>query len=238
MQRPFIKMCGFTRPKDVRSAVEAGADLIGLVHHTASKRNVSSTLARSLATAARATPRPKWAESSVPYWGTLKSTSTDVRIVAVMVDPTRAEVRAALDYADIVQFHGSESPAFCRRFDRPFMKAHRLGAPADADQIDAYLPAPANSVETPSLAWAFLVDAFSANAQGGTGEQLSPALLDAAMTRARGFVAGGLTPDNVRGVIERWQPFGVDVSSGIERSPGRKSGALMDAFVQAVVSTT
>ena len=70
--------------------------------------------------------------------------------------------------------------------------------------------------------------------RGGTGRRLDLSLAKASLTSDRGFLAGGLTPDNVEEIITTVQPFGVDVASGIEDRPGIKSAKKMAAFVAAV----
>ena len=80
----------------------------------------------------------------------------------------------------------------------------------------------------------FVLDAFSETAYGGTGEIAD---WDLATEAARSFsflLAGGLTPDNVASAIQKVQPYGVDVSSGVEISPGKKDPAKVQAFIHAI----
>jgi phosphoribosylanthranilate isomerase len=207
-------MCGFTTGEGVKSAVLAGADLIGLNFYAESPRAVGFDLARILATAARHTFNPR-------------RRGHKVQVVAVFVDPPDELVRGVIDEVkpDLLQFHGQESPQWCRSFGHPFLKAHSLRSTADAKAIPDYLG---------GLGEAYLIDAYSRASRGGTGQLLSPPLVRAGLRYGAGFLAGGLTPDNVGAVVSQFHPFGVDVASGIETRPGMKNPRLMHAFVQAV----
>ena len=142
--------------------------------------------------------------------------------VGVFVNPTDELVWQAIHSAQltILQFHGEETPEFCGQFGLMTMKAFRVKDTSSLDQLTEY----------PTDAW--LLDAYSATGHGGTGEQFNWDLANAAKNRGRPIVlAGGLTPENVGAAIMRVQPFGVDVSSGVEISPGRKDEAKVRKFV-------
>lgn len=214
MRRPLVKICGLTQPQDVRQAITAGADLVGLNFVASSPRAVSFAQAEHLAAVARATPRTRHPDRPA-------------RVVAVFVDPDEELVLGVLDHVrpDILQFHGEEPAAFCRLFRKPFVKAFQLRGKADVDAIDAYLG---------GYAVGYLIDAFSPTQRGGTGRRLSIELARYALARPRGFLAGGLTPANVGDAVARLRPFGVDVASGVELRAGIKSGELMVDFVRQV----
>ncbi len=142
--------------------------------------------------------------------------------VAVFVDPERDQVEAALQYVDRVQFHVAESPEFCGLFPGRVIKAFALSAPAD-------LQAPARYQ---SVATAFLFDAYSKKAAGGTGETFNWSWLEARSFGRPFFLAGGLRPDNVAEAVARVRPRGVDVSSGVEHSPGQKCAKALRRFVE------
>ena len=213
MKRPWIKFCGLTRPSDVRTAVQTGADLIGLNFSTDSPRAVTFGLGRTLCEVAHATSLPQ---------GRRK-----VRTVAVFVNPDDELVADVLHHVapDILQFHGDESPSFCRSFKHPFLKAHRLKSSASARAIPDYLG---------DYAVGYLVDAYSAEQHGGTGRRLDVSLAKSSLSAERGFLAGGLTAENIEELITTVEPFGVDVASGIEERPGIKSPKRMAAFITAV----
>jgi phosphoribosylanthranilate isomerase len=145
-----------------------------------------------------------------------------VLAVGIFVDPTDDEVRAALEVAGVrlLQFHGDERAEFCRAFDAPVMKALRVARLAEvADAARAY---PDD--------WWLLADRSDDRRHGGTGRALEPEPVDTSLAR-RLFLAGGLTPDTVADAVRMLRPLGVDVCSGIEESPGRKSRDLLRAFV-------
>jgi phosphoribosylanthranilate isomerase len=123
---------------------------------------------------------------------------------------------------NLLQFHGEESPDYCLQFGLMSMKAFRI---RDAASLQALL-------NYHTDAW--LLDAYSPNKLGGTGETFN---WDLAL-EARGwgrpiFLAGGLTAENVAEAVRRARPFAVDVSSGVETAPGRKDHAKVKAFIQA-----
>ncbi len=142
--------------------------------------------------------------------------------VGVFVNPPADLVWQAIHAAQltILQFHGEESPEFCGQFGLMTMKAFRVKDESSLDQLSDY----------PTDAW--LLDAYSPAGHGGTGEKFNWDLAIAAKNRGRPIVlAGGLTADNVGDAITRVQPFGVDVSSGVEISPGRKDPEKVRKFV-------
>ena len=142
--------------------------------------------------------------------------------VGVFVNPPADLVWQAIHAAQltILQFHGEESPEFCGQFGLMTMKAFRVKDESSLDQLGDY----------PTDAW--LLDAYSPAGHGGTGERFNWDLAVAAKNRGRPIVlAGGLTAENVGDAITRVQPFGVDVSSGVEISPGRKNPEKVRRFV-------
>jgi phosphoribosylanthranilate isomerase len=126
---------------------------------------------------------------------------------------------------NLLQFHGEETPEYCVQFGLMSMKAFRI---RNAESLRA-LP------DFPTDAW--LLDAFVAGKAGGTGESFGWDLAIEAKKFGRPiFLAGGLTPGNVAEAVRKVQPFGVDVSSGVEAAPGKKEHRKMCAFIQAAKS--
>jgi len=123
---------------------------------------------------------------------------------------------------NIVQFHGDESPEYCGLFPVMTLKAFRI---KNAESLKR-LP------EFKTDAW--LLDAHVADKPGGTGAQFNWDLAIEAQKPGRPiFLAGGLTPENVADAVRKVHPYGVDVSSGVESSPGKKDHAKVRAFIQA-----
>jgi len=125
----------------------------------------------------------------------------------------------------LLQFHGDEPPEFCTRFGLMSMKAFRIRDAGSLQEMPKY----------PTEAW--LLDAYSAENLGGTGKKLNWDLaVEAKKFGKPVFLAGGLTPENVADAVRQVRPFGVDVSSGVEASPGKKDPAKVQAFIKAVRS--
>ena len=123
----------------------------------------------------------------------------------------------------LLQFHGDEPPEFCTQFGLMSMKAFRIRDVGTLKELAKYQ----------TDAW--LLDAYSPEAAGGTGEKFNWALAVEAQKFGKPiFLAGGLTPENVAEAVRQVRPFGVDVSSGVELSPGRKNHAKLRAFINAV----
>ncbi|SDH65765.1 phosphoribosylanthranilate isomerase [Propionivibrio dicarboxylicus] len=200
--RTRIKMCGLTRPQDVLAAVEAGADAIGLVFYPPSPRYVDLAQAAALA---RLVP---------PF----------VTIVGLFVNADAATLRATLAAVPIhlLQFHGDEDEAYCRQFDRPFIKAARMKPGMDLLQYAQAFPS----------AQAILLDAF-VEGYGGGGKVFDWTLIPERLETPV-ILSGGLDADNVGDAVRRVRPAAVDVSSGIEVAKGIKDAEKMQAFVAAV----
>jgi phosphoribosylanthranilate isomerase len=123
----------------------------------------------------------------------------------------------------MLQFHGDEPPEFCTQFGLMSMKAFRIRDEKSLAELPNY--------QTD----AYLLDAYSAEARGGTGEKFNWDLAVEAQKFGKPiFLAGGLTPENVADAVRKVRPFAVDVSSGVEKTPGKKDGAKIRAFIAAV----
>ncbi len=205
--RTRIKICGLKTDEHVDAAINAGADALGFVLYVPSCRAID--LAQLLALTSR-----------VPAF---------VSTVALFVNPTKAEVDAALASAriDLLQFHGDEPEAFCASFGRPYLKAFPV-----TDAFDLL-----QSGLTYATASALLLDTPSAG-HGGSGKTFNWQLINTPNTqseRAPALVlSGGLTVANVADAIRAVKPFAVDVSSGVEISRGEKSTELIAQFCAAV----
>ena len=148
--------------------------------------------------------------------------------VGVFVNPNEDLVMQALRECGLglLQFHGEETPEFCTSFGVMSMKAFRIRDERSLLALTDY----------PTDAW--LLDTYSEKQAGGTGQTFNWDLAVAAKQFGRPIVlAGGLTPENVAEAVRRVQPFAVDVSSGVELSPGEKDHAKVEAFIAAAKGT-
>lgn len=206
-----VKICGLCRPEDVTAVADAGASYGGFVFFPKSPRNVSIAQARDLALGA-------------PMG--LAKVALVVNADDAMLDAITAEVPL-----DMLQLHGSESPARVAevkaRFGLPVMKAVGVGGPEDLAAIDVYA----------EVADQLLIDAKppkGADLPGGNGLAFDWQLLAGRKYwSVPWMLAGGLTPDNAAEAVLRTGTRQLDVSSGVENAPGVKDAALIAAFVAA-----
>lgn len=197
-----VKICGLTRLVDAQTAVAAGADALGFVFWEQSPRWLSTAQAAEI----------------------IRHLPAQVQKVGVFVNAPPEAVRRAIGDCglDVLQFHGDESPDYCRQFGRRVMKAFRI---RDAESLRA-LP------DYHTDAW--LLDAFVPGRPGGGGATFNWNLAVEAQKFGRPlFLAGGLTPGNVAGAVRQVRPYGVDVSSGVESVPGQKDPEKVRAFIAA-----
>ena len=198
-----VKICGITTVEDGLAAADAGADALGFMFYEPSVRFVT-------------------ADQASPILAALPPFVTKV---GVFVNPTETFVRQTLEQCplDALQFHGEESPAFCRQFRGKVIKAFRV---KDHDSLLA-------TREFPAETW--LLDSHVPGQRGGTGARFNWEIARAAVRGGgRVILAGGLTPENVAEAARIVRPYGFDVSSGVESSPGRKDAAKLKDFVAAV----
>jgi phosphoribosylanthranilate isomerase len=206
-----FKICGLTRSLDALAAERAGATYGGVILVPGSRRSMDLESAAS----------------------TLEGTR--FRRCGVFVDPTGEAVAEAAErlHLDVLQLHGDESPEFVdsirRSSGREVWKAVRVRCGDDfLDAVERFA----------SAADALLLDGWSASARGGTGARFPWAEVARHRDRLGGSVrliaAGGLNPDNVAEVIGLLRPDVVDVSSGVEGSPGAKDPSLIQRFAAAV----
>jgi phosphoribosylanthranilate isomerase len=199
-----IKICGITDLDDARDAALLGADAIGLNFHPDSPRFVTPELAMRII------------DSLPPF-------VTSVGVFVNYGDPSVLEDFATSIRLDAVQLHGEESPDYCSVISRvKVIKAFRVNEGFRVDSLRSY------SVS------GFLLDAYSREARGGTGQTFEWSRAAGVNAFGRIVLAGGLDPDNVGAAVEELHPFAVDVSSGVEKSPGRKDYDLMRRFVESV----
>ena len=201
-----IKICGITNPDDAKAAIDAGADALGFVFYKTSPRCVQADVVRRIV-------------ASLPPF---------VLPVGVFVNEDLKIVRDVIDSCGlaVAQLHGEETAAYCEQLGRPVWKAVRLKNAGSFLALAEY--------KGRAGVRGFLIDAYSESAYGGTGQNADWALAAEAARTAPVVLAGGLTPENVRDAVRTVKPYGVDVSSGVEASPGKKDHHKLTAFIQAV----
>jgi phosphoribosylanthranilate isomerase len=212
---PYIKFCGFMNAREAHTAVMLGADLIGINFWPGSPRAIHFGLGRQI-------------HEAVKKASAERKSKRPARSVAVMVD---AEPELVIEIMrevepDILQFHGDEPVHVCRYFRTPFIKAFRAKGAGDITTIQTYLG---------GYMVAYLLDGASPTEYGGAGKMVSQPVASEIFKRVpRGFLAGGLTPDNIASLVRQTRPYGVDVASGIELRAGIKSLELMAGFIREV----
>ena len=156
----------------------------------------------------------------------LRAVPPGVARIGVFVDPALAEVENAIAACGLtaVQLSGSESPELCDSVSVPVLKAIRIGTDFDSLQTEPFR----------GHAAALLLDTLVPGKAGGTSQTFDWLAVGVLPGWAPSFVAGGLTPDNVAACILALHPFAVDVSSGVEVSPGVKDHDRIAAFCTAV----
>jgi phosphoribosylanthranilate isomerase len=204
-----VKICGLAHLEDALLAAEAGADLLGFVFYAKSPRCVAPQFVRQII-------------------ARVKSDWPQVACVGVFVDERVGFVSDVMGFCglDRAQLHGRETPASVSLFQGRAYKAIRPQTIVEAMTSMAQYAPPG---PPPDL----LVDPYDPKAPGGTGQRGDWDLAARIAARRKILLAGGLSPDNVAEAIRRVRPWGVDVSSGVEASPGRKSPEAVRAFIAA-----
>jgi phosphoribosylanthranilate isomerase len=197
-----VKICGITRVEDARHAARCGADAIGLVF-AESPRKVSLAEAKKISAAVE------------PL----------VATVGVFVDQSPEKVVDIARHCRLtaVQLHGDEKESDVRKIQRQgyrVLKAFRIAAKEDL-RAASHMPADA-----------LLFDSSVAGKHGGTGQAFDWKLLRAVHIERPWFVSGGLNPKNLKELLRTVAPYGVDVSSGVESAPGKKSPELVKEFIR------
>lgn len=199
-----IKICGTTNKHDALLASKLGVDMLGFIFWPKSKRYVD----------------PKVAEDIV------NELPDKILKVGVFVNESPEKVlEIAQDVElDALQFHGEETPEYCSRFMDKYkvIKAVRVKDISSLEHVNEY------NVDF------ILLDTYKDDAQGGTGATFDWSILENFEILRPVILSGGLNPDNVSVAIETAAPFGVDVASGVELSPGKKDEILLKKFISKV----
>lgn len=201
-----IKYCGITRMQDAEHAVSLDAWAVGMILWPGSPRYCKPDDAAAI--------------------GAALHRRSEVAGVFVNA-PLDLVVRRAEEIGlTLVQLHGDEGPSYCtevaRRTGARVIKVARVQHRSDVQALRAFRTD------------YHLLDAYVADQPGGTGETFAWDLVASHRRDRPVLLSGGLTPDNVGEAIAAAHPWGVDVASGVERAPGIKDHARMDAFSEAV----
>ena len=200
-----VKVCGITRPEDAELAASLGAWAIGFILWPGSKRCADPAVAA----------------------GITRQIRRKVETVGVFVNQPLDEIADRVDILGLthVQLHGDEGPSFCsavaQRTGAKVIKAVRIGHAADLRDLERF--------HTDF----HLLDTSQAGLYGGTGKTWDWKLVANRRSKIPLILSGGLTAENVAEGIEAVRPWGVDVASGVEASPGVKDLAKLEAFFAA-----
>ncbi|MFA5499658.1 MAG: phosphoribosylanthranilate isomerase [Candidatus Omnitrophota bacterium] len=199
-----IKICGITNKQDAIEASGLGADMLGFILYKDSKRYIEPKKIRDV----------------------LNEVPDTIAKIGVFVDENAKKViEIAQDCSfDMLQFHGKESPEYCAQFKDSYkiIKAFRIQDKKSLEIINDY------DVDY------YLLDTHIGGLKGGTGKTFDWKLIEGYELLRPVILSGGLTPENVGSAIQNVAPYGVDVSSGVEASPGKKDLKLMKEFVDNV----
>jgi phosphoribosylanthranilate isomerase len=210
-QRTRIKMCGTTSIEDAHKAVELGIDALGFIFVNTSARFIAVEKAREIT----------------------KSLPPFVNKVGVFVNEGFTEIEEVVDYLglDAVQLHGDEEPDFCEKVVRAVpsctvMKAFRVGGHSREDDFLPY-----NGYVS-----GFVLDTYVKDKEGGTGMSFDWSILSRLNLQMPYILAGGLHPENIAEALKSTSPYGIDVNSGVEISPGIKDHEKLQRLVERVTA--
>jgi phosphoribosylanthranilate isomerase len=201
VRRPWVKVCGITREEDLHAAVAIGVQAIGFILAPGSPRRVSVEEATRLAAALP------------PH----------VARVGVTVSLSPPAVHDLIQEIGLtaIQAHGEETPAACRAYGVPVVKAFRTGDGFSLSRLEPY------------RSWPVLLDAYDPLVRGGTGRSADWDLARRAGEAGyRVVLAGGLGPDNLIDAVARTRPVAVDLNSGVESAPGIKDAAAIRSALE------
>jgi phosphoribosylanthranilate isomerase len=155
--------------------------------------------------------------------GIIRKLPSFAMTIGVFVDekPSQIEKTIASTGIDVIQFHGNETPDMCN-FSRRIIKAIRVKSLESLDPL----------IHFKDKVSEFLLDTFTPDILGGTGQIFNWDIAVEAKKFGRIILAGGLTPDNIAGAVRRVRPYGVDVSSGVEKEKGKKDHYKMKLFIE------
>jgi phosphoribosylanthranilate isomerase len=205
MPKIKVKVCGITNGMDAKRACDAGADFLGFNFYPRSPRYITPLKARRI----------------------VRHLPKGVLAVGVFVNEPEAKMLeiARLVGLHYLQLHGDESPATVSHLSHslPVIKALRVSVSFRLSELGRF-----------KQAAAVLLDGFDRRRRGGTGKIFDWALARRARGRGRIFLAGGLTPENVREAVQMGKPYAIDVCSGVEAKPGKKDSRKLRKLMRAI----
>jgi len=213
ISRPFVKICGITNVEDAISAVKLGADFLGFIMWKNSKRNVDSKKIREIKNALKSAGLAR-----MP------------KFVGVIVDLDSKETSEACKFVeegilDFIQVHTFDAANLFISSENltklPHYCAVNLSSTNDIEKIDAL-----NKLGEPRI----LIDAQTENCIGGTGKIIDEEIVIEVSKKYKLWIAGGINPENVSTIIKKYNPELIDVSSSLEKEPGKKDFAKMEKF--------
>ncbi len=199
-----VKICGITNLEDALLSAKLGADMLGFNFYSKSPRYIESDKAGEI----------------------VNHLSEDILKVGVFVnDSIETLIEISDDVGlDVIQLHGDETPEFVielkAKTGLEIIKAFRASPEFKPDSVFAY------------QADAILLDAYSPNEHGGTGETFNWEIARNLQSKLPMFLAGGLTPENVKKAINTVRPYAVDVASSVESGKRKKDRGKLEAFIR------
>ena len=199
-----VKICGITNKEDALKSVELGAWALGFIFYRKSPRFVSPYKVKKIIDALPPLVTP----------------------VGVFVNQNEGAIKDIVDFCGInnVQLHGDEAPLVCQRLSKKYkvIKAFRVKEGFNMSNLGSY---PVS---------AFLMDAYDDAAFGGTGKTFNWDIIRDKKFPKPVILSGGLNPDNVGKAVSEVNPYAVDVSSGVEKEPGKKDFGLLEKFFAVI----
>ena len=216
----WIKICGITNLEDAKEAVKLGADALGFVFYEKSPRCITKETAREIITSIPASPAGGQHPAS-----SIQDPESRIQPVGLFVDELEERINEITTYCNfnILQFHGDETPDYCKKFPQKIIKAFKIKDKESLVNIPKY------EVDY------YLLDTYSEVVPGGTGRTFNWNLAIKAKEIGKPIIlSGGLSPENIVEALEKVSPFGVDVSSGVELFPGKKDHKKLEEFITKV----
>jgi phosphoribosylanthranilate isomerase len=204
-----VKICGITNPEDALCAAEYGADALGFVFYEKSPRFIGRKKVKEI----------------------VKKLPPFILKVGLFVNASVDDILETVDacHLDLVQLHGDEDVSYCKEIlkKREIIKAIRVKDEKSIEELQRFS----------SVVHAFLLDAYVEGTYGGTGRNFNWDLVKKVAKSDYIIVAGGLNCDNISSVIKNIKPYGVDVSSGVEKRPGIKDKRMLAEFISKAKKT-